>query len=96
MKSMLLLTNQSCISYAGAVDIDAHKYIVHSGYRLGASHIDIYDMLVGHDDSMCDVNMYKLPEPVMIDAKDVMHAYDIDDSAVAKLSEIYDYRHEQI
>ncbi len=96
MKSMLLLTSQSCVSYAGAVDIDAHKYIIHSGYRLGASHIDIYDMLVGNDNSMCDVNMYKLPESVTIDAMHVMHAYDIDDSAVAKLSEIYNYRHEQI
>lgn len=96
MKSMLIMVKQPCVSYAGAVDIDEHKYIVHSGYRLGVSHIDIYDMLVGNEDSMCDVNMYKLPEPVIIDTMDVMHAYNIDDSAVAKLTTLYNYRREHI
>lgn len=96
MKSMLIMVKQPCVSYAGAVEIDGHQYIVHNGYRLGVSHIDIYDMLVANDDSMCDVNMYKLPEPVVIDANDVMHAYDIDDSAVAKLTALYNYRREHI
>ena len=94
MKSMLIMMKQSCVSYAGAVTTDGIEYTVMSGYRIGANHIDLYDTLV-HNEPMQPnqiTNMYRIPQPYTINALDTCHVYDITDEAVAKLTELYEYR----
>ena len=94
MKSMLIMMKQSCVSYAGTVTTDGIEYTVMPGYRIGASHIDLYDALVGNEQMRPNqiTNMYKLPQPSVINVLDTCHVYDITDEAVAKLTALYEYR----
>ena len=94
MKSMLIMMKQSCVSYAGTVTTDGIEYTVMPGYRIGASHIDLYDALVGNEQIRPNqvTNMYKLPQPYIINVLDTCHVYDITDEAVAKLTALYEYR----
>lgn len=94
MKAMLIMTKQSCVSYAGVVTTDGIEYTVMSGYRIGASHIDLYDTLVDNEPIQPNqiTNMYRLPQPYIINVLDTCHVYDITDEAVAKLTALYEYR----
>lgn len=94
MKAMLIMMQQSCVSYAGTVTTNGIEYTVMSGYRVGASHIDLYDILVGNEPMHPNqiTNMYKLPQPYIINVLDTRHVYDITDEAVAKLTALYEYR----
>lgn len=94
MKAMLIMMKQSCVSYAGAVTTDGIEYTVMSGYRIGASHIDLYDTLVDNEPIQPNqiTNMYRLPQPYIINVLDTCHVYDITDEAVAKLTALYEYR----
>ena len=94
MKAMLIMMKQSCVSYAGAVTTDGIEYTVMPGYRIGASHIDLYDVLVGNEPIRPNqiTNMYRLPQPYIINVLDTRHVYDITDEAVAKLTALYEYR----
>ena len=92
--STLLMLKQSCVSYVGSVSCDGLQYTVEDGYRVGAAHSSLYDMLVCKDyvPPSGIVNLYKIPKPFAIDILDVVHAYNVDDVAFGQIEALYNYR----
>lgn len=90
----LLMLNQSCVSYVGSISCDGLQYTVEDGYRVGAAHSSLYDMLVRKDyiPPSGIVNLYKIYKPFTIDMLDVAGIYSIDDVALGQIEALYNYR----